>query len=192
MRAALIMVRHLLPPLKVRGGARGRYEGPTQGSAPTQKSANLLWVPPLRSGRQTFRVMALSLLVLCFSAPALAHSPMNRFWGEVPVDMDLSGDILIVKTLTVPKGVTLTIEPGTIVRFEPSASNSIVVSGRLVAVGTKDKPIQFIPKDGKGFWRGIEFTQGGKGNIENCVFLHAKKKIIGAGRGVILKGVKFE
>ncbi len=132
------------------------------------------------------------LLILCFSAPASAHSPMNRFWGEVPVDMDLSGDILIVKTLTVPKGVTLTIEPGTIVRFEPSASNSIVVSGKLIAVGTKDRPIQFIPKDGKGFWRGIEFTQGGKGIIEDCEFLHARGKIIGAGEEVFLRDLKFK
>ncbi len=186
------MVRHLLPPLKVRGGARGRYEGPTQGSAPTQKSANLLRVPPLRSGRRTFRVMALSLLVLCFSVPALAHSPMNRFWGEVPVDMDLSGDILIVKTLTVPKDVTLTIEPGTIVRFEPSAKNSIVVSGNLVAVGTKDRPIQFIPKDGKGFWRGIEFAPGGNGRIEDCVFEHARERITGKAGKVVLKNVKFK
>ncbi len=132
------------------------------------------------------------LLILCFSVPASAHSPMNRFWGEVPVDMDLSGDILIVKTLTVPKGVTLTIEPGTIVRFEPSANNGIVVSGRLVAVGTKDRPIQFIPKDGKGFWRGLEFTSGGQGNIENCVMEHAQKRIIGPAGKVVLKEVKFQ
>ena len=132
------------------------------------------------------------LLVLCFSVLALAHSPMNRFWGEVPVDMDLSGDILIVKTLTVPKDVTLTIEPGTIVRFEPTATNSIVVSGKLIAVGTKDRPIQFVPKDGKGFWRGIEFTPGGRGNMGNCVFLHARDKIIGETGKVVLKDAKFQ
>ncbi len=132
------------------------------------------------------------LLILCFSVPALAHSPMNRFWGEVPVDMDLSGDILIVKTLTVPKDVKLTIEPGTIVRFEPSASNGIVVSGKLVAVGTKDRPIQFIPKDNKGYWRGIEFAQGGGGNIENCIIEHARERIIGKTEKVVLKDMKFK
>ncbi|MHB8173553.1 MAG: hypothetical protein ACYDFU_03715 [Nitrospirota bacterium] len=139
------------------------------------------------------RKIILSVFVfLCFSGIALAHSPMNRFWGEVPVDMDLSGDILIVKTLTVPACVKLTIEPGTIVRFEPSETNSIVVKGELIAIGTKTKPIRFIPKDGKGFWRGIEFTPGGRGNIEDCLFLHARKRIIGAGGKVILKDVRFQ
>ncbi len=132
------------------------------------------------------------LLILCLSTPATAHSPMNRFWGEVPVDMDLSGDILIVKTLTVPEGVKLTIEPGTIVRFEPSENNGIVVSGELIAVGTKDRPIQFIPKDGKGFWRGIEFITGGKGRIEDCIVEHAQKKIIGQSGKIVIQNVKFK
>ncbi len=138
------------------------------------------------------KIILSAFVFLCFSGIALAHSPMNRFWGEVPVDMDLSGDILIVKTLTVPAGVKLTIEPGTIVRFEPSETNSIVVKGELIAIGTKAKPIRFIPKDGKGFWRGIEFTSGGHGDMEDCVFQNAQKRIIGAGKEVILKDINFQ
>ncbi len=113
------------------------------------------------------------ILVLTLPALAGAHSAMNRFWGEVPVDMLLSGDVLVVRTLTVPEGVTLTIDPGTVVRFEGArdGGNRIVVKGRLVAVGTKDKPIRFIPKGrGSGPWFGVEFTGGGAGRVEHCIF----------------------
>jgi len=106
------------------------------------------------------------------SGHASAHSAMNRFWGEVPVDMTLTGDVLIVKPLIVPEGVTLTFEPGTVVRFEKSkdGANRIVVRGRLTAVGAKGSPIRFIPKDGEsGPWQGVVFEGAGRGKMEHCV-----------------------
>ena len=109
------------------------------------------------------------VLFMCFSGVAFAHNAMNKFWGEVPVDMLLTGDVLIVKPLIVPEGVTLTIDPGTVVRFEKTAKgdNRIVVRGRLVAVGSKDKVIRFVPKDSSNWqWHGIDFEGSGTGRIE--------------------------
>lgn len=141
------------------------------------------------------RKISLSLILfLCLSAAAFAHSPMNRFWGEVPVDMLLTGDVLIVKPLTVPEGVTLTIDPGTIVRFEKSAKadNGIVVKGALVAVGTREKPIRFIPKDAAaGPWRGIEFQGAGRGRLEFCSFEKASGRIIDPGKKAATKAVTY-
>ncbi|MGA2192811.1 MAG: hypothetical protein ABSG42_05460, partial [Nitrospirota bacterium] len=111
-------------------------------------------------------------IVLSVSAAAYGHNAMNRFWGEAPVDMLLSGDVLIVKTLTVPEGVKLTIDPGTVVRFEGSdgGTNRIVVRGELSAAGTKEKPITFMPKaKGSGPWYGIEFQGAGRGSLSHCV-----------------------
>jgi hypothetical protein len=133
------------------------------------------------------------ILVLCISGAAFAHSAMDRFWGEVPVDMLLSGDVLIVKPLIVPEGVTLTIDPGTVVRFERFAGgNRIVVKGRLVAVGAKDKFIKFIEKDkGSGPWFGIEFVDGGRGRLERCIIEGATDGIRDPMKGAITKDVNF-
>lgn len=130
--------------------------------------------------------------VLAVSTIAYAHSATNRFWGEVPVDMLLSGDVLVVRTLEVPPDVTLTVEPGTFVRFEGAkdGGNRIVVRGRLVAVGTKDNPVYFIPKDKKsGPWRGLEFVDGGSGRLENCVIDGATAGIVDPAKKVAVKYV---
>ncbi len=135
------------------------------------------------------------ILTLGFAVAAFAHSPMNRFWGEVPVDMLLTGDVLIVKPLIVPEGVTLTIDPGTVVRFEKSAKadNGIVVKGALVAVGSREKPIRFIPKDAAaGPWRGIEFHGAGRGRIEFCSFENASGRITDPGKRATIKAVTYK
>jgi hypothetical protein len=134
-------------------------------------------------------------LILAFPVVVFSHSAMNRFWGEVPVDMLLSGDVLVVKTLVVPEGVTLSIEPGTVVRFErsPGGGNRIVVEGRLVAVGTGEKPIRFIPKDkGSGPWYGVEFRVGGGGRIEHCVFEGASAGVMDPDRKAIVRDTNFK
>ncbi len=135
-----------------------------------------------------FRTAAAFLLLVLPPIYAFAHSAMDRFWGEVPVDMQISGDVLVTKTLVVPEDVTLTIEPGTVVRFEGSkdGDNRILVKGRLYAAGTKDKPIRFVPKDADGRpWFGLEFAPGAKGGLSHCV-------VEGSTDGVANKGADVE
>jgi len=134
------------------------------------------------------------ILIIVFTGVAFGHSAMNRFWGEVPVDMLLTGDVLIVKPLVVPEDVTLTIEPGTVVRFEKSkgGTNGIVVKGNLVASGTKEKPIRFIPKDAtSGPWYGIEFKETAKGRVERCEFTGATAGIKDTAKRAVVKDVTF-
>jgi subtilisin family serine protease len=53
------------------------------------------------------------------------------------------------------QGVTLTVEPGTVVQFEPAGS--LTVSGTLIADGTAAAPILF-EGTGAGAWGGLTFT----------------------------------
>jgi len=137
------------------------------------------------------------LLIASFAALlpalALAHSAMDRFWGEVPVDMQISGDVLVTKELVVPPDVTLTVEAGTIVRFERSkgAVNRILVRGGLIAAGTADKPIKFMPKDGSsGKWQGVIFEKGATGRMEHCIVEGATSGVVSSGNEVNMSEVE--
>ena len=132
-------------------------------------------------------------MILIASAPAVwAHSALNRFWGEVPVDMMISGDVLVVKPLIVPVGVTLTIDKGTTVRFEKSAAgdNRIVVKGGLIVVGDKAAPVRFIPKEPGGKWQGIIFEAGSRGLMQNALIEGSIKGIVAPPKGVLKKDVE--
>jgi hypothetical protein len=70
--------------------------------------------------------------------------------GTLSRDEIWSGEILVTSTVEVPAGVTLTIEPGTTVKFrhyrgykEPDKRCGLIVSGKLRAVGTADEQIVF-------------------------------------------------
>jgi len=139
------------------------------------------------------RIVFLIMALFAIPAAAFAHSAMDRFWGEVPVDMTISGDVLVTRPLTVPQDVTLTIEPGTVVRFEGSKNgdNRIVVEGRLVASGTAHEPVRFVPKDDKsGLWYGIEFRPGATGMLEHCVVEGSVNGVKSAGPGVGISDVE--
>jgi len=141
------------------------------------------------------RILLLIIAVVAIPVAAFAHSAMDRFWGEVPVDMTISGDVLVTRPLTVPRDVTLTIEPGTVVRFEGSenSDNRIVVEGRLVASGTGKDPIRFVPKDdSSGRWYGIEFRAGSSGMLEHCVIEGSVNGVRSAGPEVGISDVEVK
>lgn len=53
---------------------------------------------------------------------------------------------------------TLTIEPGTTIRFREDGSIMVEGDGTLVAEGTEDSPIEFVGADEtRGYWRGLHF-----------------------------------
>ena len=62
----------------------------------------------------------------------------------------------VVGAIAVPPGNTLTIEPGVDVLFDSTAQ--ILVSGRLVAIGTETDSIRFLM--GTTDWRGIRISGG--------------------------------
>lgn len=87
---------------------------------------------------------------------------------------------LLKGAVYVPDGVTLTIEPGTVIKGDKATNGSLVVKqgGRLVANGTADKPIVFTSNQPKGSrapgdWGGVVICgrapvnfPGGTGSVE--------------------------
>lgn len=120
----------------------------------------------------------------------------NTTWRDEVV---LKGDI------EVPVGVTLTVMPGTVVKFEkikPSGPEKInldkthnfkraelIVKGRLLAQGSKDKMITFTSASGSPApddWGAINFINSGGNIIEYCDISYANTGIHCHGGEVII------
>ncbi|MBI4232792.1 hypothetical protein HY605_06185, partial [Candidatus Peregrinibacteria bacterium] len=83
---------------------------------------------------------------------------------------------IVTDNITVFPDVTLTIEPGVIVKF--AAAKKINIRGNLVAEGSADKKIIFTSLESttnKGYWGGltIENTLGGKGSFKYVEIFNA-------------------
>jgi len=97
------------------------------------------------------------------------------------VDQTWSGDVLIDGIVQFDAGTTLTILPGTTVRFVKTdtdgdgiGENEIYVQGRLIANGTKDRPIVFTsaeehPRPGDWGAVNIMVSEGAVNELSNCV-----------------------
>ncbi len=89
----------------------------------------------------------------------------NRIGGTLIKDTTLAAGChptyIITESLVTPAGITLTIEPSVTLRFQ--TGQSLIVEGRLVAVGTPSKPIVFT-RDDADSWDGIRFQDTTTGN----------------------------
>ena len=81
-----------------------------------------------------------------------------------------NGPYRVTQMLEVPAGVTLTIEAGTSVYFEPNGG--LVIHGRLLAVGTANRPVYFDrPPGGSGSWAGLFFDKSTNENRLVCLYM---------------------
>ena len=115
---------------------------------------------------------------------------LRKIYDMIKEDMTLTADHewLVSSNVAIPEGVTLTIEPGTIVNFENE--KSISCSGNIIASGTPANKIIFKGLNGSR-WYGIKtaknnifsyciFENLGKGSselksmtLDNCIVLDA-------------------
>ena len=103
--------------------------------------------------------------------------------GSITVDLTLSNAVYCLSYAQVPKGKTLTVQSGTIIKSS-SKGSSIEVYGKLNAMGTKDSPIVFTSyKDsaygGSGvtgsydYWIGITVYSTGEFSGDNVKIRYA-------------------
>ena len=94
------------------------------------------------------------------------------------------GKIIIQGVISVKRGATLTIRPGTVVKFKKIdrdrndiGDGEILVEGRLIARGTAESNIIFTSAQEKpavNDWSYLQFLASDRGNIiENCRFEYA-------------------
>lgn len=139
----------------------------------------------------------------------------NVTWGK-------GGSVVIVNAdITVASSATLTIEPGTVVKFRDcsgvpqcyqagSNNSDVIVEGNLISNGTVDKTITFTslkddtiggPDDnGDGGdtvpvsedWGEIILRSGGTGNFTNVEFKYARAGIYVTGANLTVNGMKVQ
>ncbi len=78
----------------------------------------------------------------------------------------------------VPDGITLTVEPGVKLCFGEGAE-TLVVNGRLQAIGTPTSPITFTSAadSAPGEWEGV-ILQGGSSQLENVVVRNGRENVL--------------
>ncbi len=110
----------------------------------------------------------------------------NTTWG--PTGSPPDSAYLITCDIVVQGGATLTIQPGTTLRFAQSVWLQIGLStqGSLLAQGTQADPIRFLGEtEQPGSWAGLRFTDrsdlnGATSILDHCVFQHGGGPRLGA------------
>jgi len=127
--------------------------------------------------RKTVSAIMLSLLVISTLTLAFSIQPigaLNASSISATATTTVGGQItsnttwtlanspyVVTSNLLVSEGITLTIEPGVVVKFD--SGKLMQIDGCLVARGTETEPIVFTSNKAfpsPGDWKGIEFTSG--------------------------------
>jgi hypothetical protein len=160
-------------------------------------------------------------LILNFAAPAAAASPPSAASApaaaepvtraEAPFtprlvyadrilteDTVWRGEVLVAGAVTVAPQATLSIEPGTVVRFQRQGGQPplLVVEGRIVAAGSAEAPIVFSSAYAAplaGDWQGLMLLGTEKKNLmEHCRIEGAQTGIDAMFSGITLRDVLSE
>mgnify|MGYP000110392470 CR=1 FL=1 len=101
----------------------------------------------------------------------------DRFHGGVLTeDTTIPGSAypyVITDDIFIPAGITLTIEPGATLAFQPG--RQVIVEGRLLAQGIPARPITFT-SEVSGSWQGIVF----RGSMEHSTLVHTVVEYAGS------------
>lgn len=95
----------------------------------------------------------------------------NNVAGELTEDTTWAGACVLEDTVTVPAGVVLKIEPGTMVLMKGAAR--LVVYGQLLAEGTETNPIYFTHHSEGVKWKQIMFVEAEDSRLVHCIIEYA-------------------
>lgn len=125
---------------------------------------------------------------------AAAAAP-DFLYGDALLTEDVAwrGEVLVEGVVTVAPQATLTIGPGTVIRF--GATGGLLVRGRVAAGGTKELPVLFTSRFAEpmaGDWQGIVLLGSDKKNLlENCRLEGAETGLDASFSSITLKNLFF-
>lgn len=129
------------------------------------------------------RLAALLLVAGACLAAAPCGAAERVVRGSIAADAEWSGDVSVVGQVFVKKGATLTILPGTTVRFawvdgdgDGIGDGELNVEGTLVARGDAERPITFTSArqtPAQKDWTYVMISTSRDSVVEHCVFEYA-------------------
>ncbi|MEK7062507.1 MAG: hypothetical protein AAB946_00565, partial [Patescibacteria group bacterium] len=118
-----------------------------------------------------FAAFTLLFLPLPTSADTVISSPISidTVWTASSSPYIIDSGFLILA------GVTLTIEPGVVVKAKITGLEGPNIRGTLVARGTEAEPILFTSFDdsGHGEWQGLYFKPNSTGDFEHIILRYS-------------------
>jgi hypothetical protein len=124
--------------------------------------------------------IALAALTLLAAATVRAEEPLFLDKAYITEDTTWSGTVILRGQNVVRRGKTLTLLPGTVVKFSwidedhnDIGDGELTVEGRLIAKGTKEKPILFTSAQEKPKmkdWTFVQISVSKDSLVENCIF----------------------
>ena len=106
------------------------------------------------------------------SGTIVPEGEVSGTWKIEESPYAITGDI------TIPRGGTLTIEPGVVVNFAGHFGLTVGYRATLSARGTETEHILFTPMDTEEGWFGIRFVNSGADDVlKYCTIEYAKKPI---------------
>jgi parallel beta-helix repeat protein len=125
----------------------------------------------------------LSALMVLAAAQCRADGPLYYDKGSIDKDTTWSGTVVLRGQNVVKKGATLTILPGTVIKFvwidddgDNIGDGELNVEGRIIARGTKDKMITFTSAQDKPKmkdWTFLMISVNKDSVVEYCKFEYA-------------------
>ncbi|MGA1823403.1 MAG: NosD domain-containing protein [bacterium] len=96
--------------------------------------------------------------------------------GTLTEDEIWAGTVEITGDVIVPSGITLTVEPGTVIEFVSGEGLELIVEGTLIAEGDAENLIMFTsnaqePKAEDWTW--VYFGEGSEGSLNYCTIMYA-------------------
>jgi hypothetical protein len=119
------------------------------------------------------------------AAPLPFGWPLQSLDGEITLD----GEVLLTGHPLVKPGSSLTVAPGTVVRFSPGSG--LIVRGKLTATGTRSKPIRFTSQTEKQreAWDEIILEQATDSTVSHAIIEYATWGIHGHFTNLLLDHV---
>ncbi|MBI5191798.1 MAG: right-handed parallel beta-helix repeat-containing protein [Nitrospirae bacterium] len=115
-------------------------------------------------------------VILAIPSGSYAGGPATRVTAEkITADTTWKGSVVVENTVSVIKGATLVIKPGTVVRFRKNTG--LEVQGVLKAEGVKGSQVTLTSdekKPGRADWYGVNLGEAGEGTVlKHCVMEYA-------------------
>src|SRR5512133_1885135 len=132
------------------------------------------------------RIPFLILLLLSLLITAIAgaeEQPLFLDKAYIKQDTTWSGTVILRGQNVVRRGCTLTILPGTVIKFawvdedhDNIGDGELTVEGRLIAKGSKAQPILFTSAQAQPKmkdWTFVQISVSRDSQVENCIFEYA-------------------